>query len=275
MSSRPAPPQLAMPASTSFAVSVSSFDLRGRLRRLDLAARLGERASADARVEVIGRLDQRGGRQVPRNRQHAVLDAAVLGDEDGEHALSLEPHEVDLLQAHVGLVDRDDAGRAGETREQPRRLGEHAFEVALLGGGLDLRLDARALLRPDVADLQQRIDEEAQAELGRQPPRADMGRVDEAELLQILHDVAHRGGRERHRQDPRNMARADRLARGEKAVDDLPENLARALVELGEIGGGGRRRGHAPSIAQGSAGANSTKVERRARVGHKIPSSRG
>ena len=130
------------------------FDLRGLLRRLDLAARLGERAPADARVEVIGRLDERRGRQVPWNRQHAVLDAAVLGDENGEHALSFEPHEVDLLQAHVGLVDRDDAGRAGETREQPRRLGEHALEVALLGGGLDLRLDARALLRPDVADLQ-------------------------------------------------------------------------------------------------------------------------
>ena len=78
--------------------------------------------------------------------------------------------------------------------------------------GLDLRLDLPALVGRQVADLEERVDEEAEAEFGRQPPGRGVRRVDQAELLEVGHDVADRGRRQRHRQDAADVARADRLA---------------------------------------------------------------
>ena len=111
-------------------------------------------------------------------------------------------------------------------------LGQHVLD-GLAGGG-DLALDGDAVGLAEIADLHQRIDEEPQAELGRQPAGRGVRRIDQAELLQVLHDVAHRSRRQRHRDDPRQVARADRLAGREIALDDLAKDLARALVELGE-----------------------------------------
>src|SRR5665647_1844826 len=54
---------------------------------------------------------------------------------------------------------------------------------------------------------------------------------DQTELLEVGHHVAHRGRRQRNRQDARQIARADRLAGGEIALHNGAENLARALVE--------------------------------------------
>ena len=72
----------------------------------------------------------------------------------------------------------------------------------------------------------------------------------EARRLEVRHDVAHRGRRQGDRQDARQVARADRLTRGEIAFDDLPKNLAGAVVQFrdgAEFGGRGRlaRHGHA------------------------------
>ena len=53
----------------------------------------------------------------------------------------------------------------------------------------------------DVADLHQGVDEEAQAELGRQPAGRSMRRIDQPKLLEVRHHVADRGRRERHRDD--------------------------------------------------------------------------
>ena len=91
-------------------------------------------------------------------------------------------------------------------------------------------------------------------EFGRQPPRRGVRRIDEAELLEVRHDVAHRGRRQRHRDDAREIARADRLAGREIALDDLAEDLARALVELREarLGrSGGTVLGHRPCLRPG------------------------
>jgi hypothetical protein len=57
-------------------------------------------------------------------------------------------------------------------------------------------------------------------------------RIDQAELLEVGHDVAHRGRRQRRGDQSRQVARTERLAGGEIALDDLTENLARTLVEL-------------------------------------------
>src|SRR3954467_14197749 len=63
-----------------------------------------------------------------------------------------------------------------------------------------------------------------------------MRRVDQAELLEVRHHVADRGRRQRHRDQSRNVARADGLAGRKITLDDLTKNIARALIELGEPG---------------------------------------
>src|ERR1043165_5675948 len=61
-----------------------------------------------------------------------------------------------------------------------------------------------------------------------------MRRVHKPKLFEIGHDVAHRGRRQGHRDQARQIARADRLAGREITFDDLAEDLARAFVELRE-----------------------------------------
>jgi len=70
----------------------------------------------------------------------------------------------------------------------------------------DLGLHRAAVVLGEIADLHQGIDEEAQPKLGRQPPGGGMRRVDEAELLQVRHHVAHRRGRQRRRDQARDIA---------------------------------------------------------------------
>jgi hypothetical protein len=135
-----------------------------------------------------------------------------------------------VLEPRVRLARQHDAGGACQPGEQARRLVQHAFDR--LAGARDLRLDLLALGFVQVADLHQRIHEEAQAELGRQPPGRGVRRVDQAELFQVRHHVAHRRRRQRRCDQLRQIARAERVAGGEVAFDDLAENLARALIEL-------------------------------------------
>ena len=166
--------------------------------------------------------------------------------------LGLEPHEFDLLQPDVVLGRQHDAGAAGQIGEQARRLRQRALEAAFVRGGADLIVDPRALLAREAAEFEQRVDIEAQAELGRQPPRAGVRGVDQPEFLEILHDVADRGRRQRNRQQAREHARADRLAAGEIGIDDAAEDFARARVERGErarFGGSVERRGHDCTLA--------------------------
>ncbi len=114
------------------------------------------------------------------------------------------------------------------------RFGQHRVDRLRGAGRRDLRLDRLPVALGHIADLHQRVDEEAQAPLGRQPPGRGVRRIDEAELLEVRHDVAHGGRRQGHRDDAREVARADRLAGRQIAFDDLAEDLARALVELRE-----------------------------------------
>ena len=112
-----------------------------------------------------------------------------------------------------------------------------------------------ALLLVDVADLEQRVDEEAQADLGRQPAGGRVRGEDQPAFLERLHDVADRGRRQRRRQQPRQVARAQRLAGGEIALDDATEDVERALIEAAQrpgvaqgLRGQLQRRAHSPTL---------------------------
>ena len=205
--------------------------------RFDLPLDLGEGAAADASVEEVAGLDQRRRRQPGRQVEEAVLDRAVLRHQHHEGAGRIEAHELHVLQARVLLARDDDAGAARQAGQERGSLRQRRLEGVAGGGGPDLCLDALALVDGEIADLEERVDEEAQADLRRQAPGAGMGRVDQPGMLQIRHDVAHGGGRQGHRQDAGDVARPDRLAGRQIALDDAPEDLARALVQLREGAG--------------------------------------
>jgi len=80
-------------------------------------------------------------------------------------------------------------------------------------------------------DFHEGIDEKAQADLRRQTARRHMRRIDQAQMLQIAHHIANGGRRERMRQQAGQIARTDRVAVVEIALDDQPENFTRPLVE--------------------------------------------
>src|SRR5690606_21033117 len=85
-----------------------------------------------------------------------------------------------------------------------------------------------------VANLEHAVDKEAQAHLRRDAPGADMRAVEQAEMLEILHDVADRGGREAEIHHPGQRARADRLAGLEIRLDQPREDRTAAPVEVTE-----------------------------------------
>ena len=207
------------------------FGLALRQRGLDFGTQLGQRLAADAGVEEIGGFDQRRGRQPGRHIEHAVLDLTVFRDQYRQRAFGLQPHELDVLEPHVVLDREHDAGRPGQARQHLRGFGEHGFHRLVGAGAGHLRLDRAAIALGQIADLHQGVDEEAQAEFCRQAAGRGVRGIDQAELLEVRHHVAHRGRRQRDRQDARQIARADRLAGGQIALHDRTKNLARALVE--------------------------------------------
>ena len=101
-------------------------------------------------------------------------------------------------------------------------------------GGRAFAVDVLALFLAEAAQLQQPADEQAEAALGRQAAGRGMRRIEQAGILQIRHDVADGGRRQRHGEPARNRARADGLTRFHVGVDDVAQDFARPLVEIGE-----------------------------------------
>ena len=139
-----------------------------------------------------------------------------------------------MLKTGIALGRDHDAGTVREAGEKRACLAQQFLGAAGPVGARHLGIDVGALLGRNRADLQERIDEEAQAHIGRHPPGARMRRIDESRFLKIHHDVANGSGRQSAGQDARNRARADGLAGIEIGLDQAAENLARTLVDQGE-----------------------------------------
>ena len=117
-----------------------------------------------------------------------------------------------MLEARIDFGRQHDAGAAGEVGKEARRLGQRSLEAAALRRGTNLGVNPRPILAAKIAEFEQSIDEEPQAVLRRKAPSARMRRVDQAQLLEVLHDVSDGGRRQRNRQHPREMPRSDGLA---------------------------------------------------------------
>jgi hypothetical protein len=141
-----------------------------------------------------------------------------------------------MLEPDVLLDRQHNTGGTGQPGQQARGFGQHGLGRLGGPGGRDLRVDRLPVAVGQGADLHQRVDEEAQAQFGREAARRSMRRIHETELLKVGHHVAHRSRRQRHRDDARQIARADRFAGGKITLDDPAEDLARPVVELRQSG---------------------------------------
>ena len=82
------------------------------------------------------------------------------------------------LRRRLDLAVSTTPAARGQAREQPGRFGQHAFD-GFAGPAATCAFDGTAVLVGQIADLHQGIDEEPQAELGRQPSGRGMGRIDQ------------------------------------------------------------------------------------------------
>ena len=153
-----------------------------------------------------------------------------------------------MLQPRIGFGGQHHRRGPGQAGQPRQGFAQGGLDRLRLADRSKLGLDRLPLRLGEIADLHQGIDEKPQAQFGRQPAGRGMRRVDQAELLEIRHHVAHRGRRQRHRDQARDVARADRLAGGEITLDDLTKYVPRTLIELGEPG---MRRDQANRIVVG------------------------
>ncbi len=79
---------------------------------LDTGARFGEGKPGDTGIDIVRGLLQGGDGQALGQGDDAVLDVAVLADQNREHLASAEIDELDLLQPFALLVDEHDPGAA-------------------------------------------------------------------------------------------------------------------------------------------------------------------
>ena len=237
-----------MPARDHFLRQLIEFDAALRQRGFQFEARFGQCAATNPRIEEVGRFGQRGRGNAGRQRQYAVFNLTVFADQHHQRAFRLETNEFDMLQPRIGFGGQHDCGGPREAGEPGQRLAERRFDRLRLPDRGQLALDRLPFWFGEIADLHQRVDEEAQAEFRRKAASGSMRRVDQAERFKVRHDVADRSWRQRHRDQARNIARADGLAGRQIALDDLPKNVARPLIELGKPG---MRRDQADRIVVG------------------------
>src|SRR3974377_2611996 len=76
---------------------------------LDLKLDLRQCLTAHPRVDEIGGLRKRRGRQADWNIENTVFDLSVLPDQDHHGALGLEPYKFDVLEPRLRLGGEKDA----------------------------------------------------------------------------------------------------------------------------------------------------------------------
>ena len=78
----------------------------------------------------------------------------------------------------------------------PRERRSHPIEQVRHVTGIVAQslIERGAIFHRQLVDLEQPVDEHPQPLLGGNPPGADMRAVEQAEIFQILHHVAHRRG---------------------------------------------------------------------------------
>jgi len=196
-----------------------------------LLAHLAQRAAAELLVEVIRGTLELVRRIMALELDDAVLHLAVVEHQHDEHPVLREPDEFHLRHRRLaGTRQGDDTRELRGGGKQLRHGRDELGRVVAARLEMPAHLGRRRII--ERAQLQQRVDEEAVALVGRHAPGRRVGRGDESKLLQIRHDVADRGRRQLQPRLARERARADRLAIADVALDEGAQQLLRSLAEV-------------------------------------------
>ena len=183
---RPAgPPSSRGPHRPAASVSSSSSPWRGHSLGLDLGAGLGQRPARGC-----GHSGSCRPRPAPRPAGPPASTTTRFSTEPSSATRTasarsgVEPHEFDVLQPGIVLASspprrRRASGPTAGSWPRPARLRAcGSCEAAATSASMRRRSPS-----PAVADLEQGVDEKPQAQLGRQPARAGVGREDQAPAL--------------------------------------------------------------------------------------------
>ena len=88
------------------------------------------------------------------------------------------------------------------------------------------------LVRAEIRQLQQVVDEDAHSERGRDTTRRGVGLVDQPHLVQLGQTIAHAGRREGTRHPMRERLGSDRPRLTDIGRDERPQHHRLALAEL-------------------------------------------
>ena len=122
--------------------------------------------AAELLVQIVRRAAQLVRAVVALELQDAVLNLAPVHDQDREHAVVRQRHELDLAQRRMALPrQRHDAGQARDAGQHLRGRGDQRLRI--VGMLAEARLDRGDLVVLERLELEQRVDEEAIALVGR------------------------------------------------------------------------------------------------------------
>ncbi len=178
----------------------------------DAGAQVGEEPVAQGRRELDG----------------ALLDASGARDDDDEHPVLVEGHELDVTDRRAGQAGvLHDCDLARELGEDPHAALHDVVDVDRLR---QEPLDRATLGRRECLDGGQPVDEHPVALVGGDPPGRRVGLGEIALVLQHRHVVADggRGHPEVVALDQR--AGAHGLLRGDVVLDDGPQDVEATIV---------------------------------------------
>ena len=170
-------------------------------------------------------------RVVAREVDDAVLNFAIIEHHHHEYAIFRECDELDLGdRGDLGARHGDDACQSSHVREQLRCVRDQGLRIAR---------EVRSKLLPQLIDrntlegtrAQQGIDEETIAAIGRDATRRGVRRDDEAQFLEIGHDITNGRRGKTQARFARQRSRADGLSIPNVALDEHPQQLLGAIVQ--------------------------------------------
>ena len=197
--------------------------------------------AAELLIQIVRGAPQLLGAVVALELQDAVLHLAPVDDQDRQHAVIRQRHEFDLAQRGVALA------RQGHDAGEPRHARQHLRSrcdqrLGVVGVLAEARLDRGDLVVLERLILEQRVDEEPVALVGRDAAGRGVRRSDEAELFEIRHHVADGRRAQVQPEVARQRARADRLAVADIVLDQQLQQLLGALIQRFVARLGGHRR---------------------------------
>ena len=221
-----------MNAPTAACARCSSFE--------DGAAHLRQGLAGVVLGQVIGRLRQGRLAVAARLADHPVVHAAVVGDQDHQQPALGQADEIHLPQArHVTPRQQHHAGLLAQIRQQP---AGRLHQPAGVGAGAQFLAQDAFFGVVDGRGAQQGVDKHPQALGRRDAPGRGVRRGDQAQPLQVGHDVAQRGGAQTQIQIACQGLGADRPAVGDVMLHQPLEQAQGTVVQL--VGGSASGRGH-------------------------------